>query len=86
MRKLKKIVNGKLVNNPTARFWRETAEFHLKPGVVDDYQTRKSSEARRLSGIQKRYSDGISDWARKWCLPNDLCHKYGKKVMMMTQA
>jgi len=37
MRKLKRIVNGKLVNNPTARFWRETAEFHLKPGVVDDY-------------------------------------------------
>ena len=68
-----------LVDNPTARYWRETGEFHLKPGLLQDYHTRKSSAALRLSGIQKRFSDGISDWARKWALPQDLCHRVGKK-------
>jgi len=72
-------VNGTLVDNPTSRYWRETAEFHLRPGLLQDYHTRKSSAALRLSGIQKRFSDGISDWARKWALPQDLCHRVGKK-------
>jgi hypothetical protein len=67
------------VDNPTSRYWRETAEFHLRPGLLQDYHTRKSSAALRLSGIQKRFSDGISDWARKWALPQDLCHRVGKK-------
>ena len=74
IRKLKVQVNGMLVDNPTSRYWRETGEFHLKPGLLQDYHTRKSSAALRLSGIQKRFSDGISDWARKWELPQDLCH------------
>jgi len=68
-----------LVDNPTSRYWRETGEFHLRPGLLQDYHTRKSSAALRLSGIQKRFSDGISDWARKWALPQDLCHRVGKK-------
>jgi hypothetical protein len=68
-----------LVDNPTSRYWRETGEFHLKPGLLQDYHTRKSSAALHLSGIQKRFSDGISDWARKWALPQDLCHRVGKK-------
>jgi hypothetical protein len=54
------------------------AEFHLEPGEVENYYTRKSSEACRLSGIQQRLSDGISDRARKWGLPSDLCHRSGK--------
>jgi hypothetical protein len=79
IRKLKVLVDGMLVDNPTSRYWRETGEFHLKPGLLQDYHTRKSSAALRLSGIQKRFSDGISDWARKWALPQDLCHRVGKK-------
>jgi hypothetical protein len=79
IRKLKNLVNGKLQPNATADIWRETAEFHLQPGEIENYYGRKSNEARRLSGIQQRYSDGISDWARKWGLPSDLCHKSGYK-------
>ena len=79
IRKLKNLVNGKLQPNATADIWRETAEFHLQPGEIENYYGRKSNEARQLSGIQQRYSDGISDWARKWGLPSDLCHKSGNK-------
>jgi hypothetical protein len=79
IRKLKVLVDGVLVDNPTSRYWRETGEFHLKPGLLQDYHTRKSSAALCLSGIQKRFSNGISDWARKWALPHDLCHRVGKK-------
>jgi hypothetical protein len=80
IRKLKVLVNGMLVDNPTSRYWRETGEFHLKPGLLQDYHTRKSSAALCLSGIQKRFSDGISDWARKWALPQDLCHRLERRV------
>ena len=69
-----------LVDNPTSRYWRETGEFHLRPGLLQDYHTRKSSAALCLSGIQKRFSDGISDWARKWALPQDLCHRLERRV------
>jgi hypothetical protein len=79
IRKLKVLVEGMLVDNPTSRYWRETAEFHLRPGLLQDYHTRKSSAVVRLSGVQKQFSDGISDWARKWALPQDLCHRVGKK-------
>jgi len=79
IRKLKVLVDGMLLDNPTSRHWRETGEFHLKPGLLEDYHTRKSSAAVCLSGIQKQFSDGISDWARKWALPQDLCHRVGKK-------
>jgi hypothetical protein len=51
----------------------------LKPGLLQDYHTREFSAAVRLSGVQKRFSDGISDWARKWALPQDLCCRIGKK-------
>jgi hypothetical protein len=37
---------------------------------------------QRLSGIQGRLSNGVSEWARKWALPDDLMHRYGKKRMM----
>jgi hypothetical protein len=47
--------------------------------MVEDLHIRKSSEGRHLSGIQKRYSNGISDWARQWGLTNVLCHRVGKK-------
>ncbi len=77
IRKLKTLVNVRLEDNPTAAAWRETAELHLEPGELQNYYGRKSNEARRLSGIQQ--SDGISDWARKWGLPSDLCHRSGKK-------
>ena len=53
IRKLKVLVDGILLDNPTSRHWRETGEFHLKPGLLEDYHTRKSSAAVRLSGIQK---------------------------------
>jgi hypothetical protein len=79
IRKLKVLVDGMLLDNSTSRHWRETGEFHLKSGLLEDYHTRKSSAAVRLSGIQKQFSDGISDWARKWALPQDLCHRVGKK-------
>jgi len=79
IRKLKVLVDGMLLDNPTSRHWRETGEFHLKPGLLENYHTRKSSAAVRLSGIQKQFSDGISDWARKWALPQDLCHRVGNK-------
>jgi hypothetical protein len=79
IRKLKVLVDGMLLDNPTSRHWRETGEFHLKPGLLEDYHTRKSSAAVCLSGIQKQFSDGISDWAKKGALPQDLCHKVGKK-------
>jgi hypothetical protein len=61
IRKLKVLVDGMLLDNPISRHWRETGEFHLKPGLLEDYHTRKSSAAVCLSGIQKRFSDGISD-------------------------
>jgi hypothetical protein len=80
IRKLKVLVDGMLLDNPTSRYWRETGEFHLKPGLLQDYHTRKYSAAVCLSGLQKRFSDGISDWARKWALPQDLCHRVGKKT------
>jgi hypothetical protein len=54
IRKLKIILNGRLEDNSTAQVWRETAEFHLKPGEVENYYTRNSSEDCRLSGIQQR--------------------------------
>jgi hypothetical protein len=79
IRKLKVLVDGMLLDNPTSRHWQETREFHLKPGLLEDYHTRKSSAAARLSGVQKRFSNGISDWARKWALPQDLCHRGGEK-------
>jgi hypothetical protein len=63
----------------TSRHWRETGELHLKLGLLEEYHTRKSSTAVSLSGVQKRFSDGISDWAREWALPQDLCHRVGKK-------
>jgi hypothetical protein len=46
IRKLKNLVNGRLEDNATAHVWRETAEFHLKPGELQDYYTRKSIEAQ----------------------------------------
>ena len=79
IRKLKNLVNGRLEDNATAHVWREIAEFHLQPGELQDYCTRKSIEAQRLSGIQGRLSNGVSEWAKKWALPNDLMHRYGKK-------
>jgi hypothetical protein len=79
IRKLKVLVDGMLLDNPTSRHWRETGEFHLKPGLLEDYHTRKSSAAVQLSGVQKRFSNGISGWARKWALPQDLCHRVGNK-------
>jgi hypothetical protein len=45
IRKLKVLVDGMLLDNPTSRHWRETGEFHLKPGLLEDYHTRKSSAA-----------------------------------------
>jgi hypothetical protein len=42
IRKLKNLVNGRLEDNATAHVWRETAEFHLQPGELQDYYTRKS--------------------------------------------
>jgi hypothetical protein len=51
----------------------------MKPGELQDYCTRKSMEAQRLSGIQGRLSNGVSEWAKKWALPDDLMHRYGKK-------
>jgi hypothetical protein len=66
IRKLKTLVNGKLQPNLTSAVWRETAEFHLQPGELQDYYTRKSSEVQCLSGIQGRLSNGVSEWARKW--------------------
>jgi hypothetical protein len=80
IRKLKVLVDGMLLDNPTSRYWRETGEFHLKPRLLEDYHTRKSSAAVHLSGVQKRFSDGISDWARKWASPQDLCHRVGEKT------
>jgi HD-like signal output (HDOD) protein len=60
-----------------AAVWSETAEFHLEPGEVEHYYTRKSSEALRL---YQGYNRVVGyDWARKWGLPNDLCHMYEKK-------
>jgi hypothetical protein len=47
IRKLKIILNGRLEDN-------STAEFHLRPGEVENYYTRNSSEDCRLSGIQQR--------------------------------
>ncbi len=79
IRKLKIVVNGRLEDSPTAAVWRETAEFHLQPGELQNYYGRKLTEARRLSGIQQIFCDGISDWARKRGLPSDLCHRSGKK-------
>jgi hypothetical protein len=32
--------------------------------------------------MHKRLCDGVSDWARKWALPDNLMHKYGKKRTM----
>jgi hypothetical protein len=61
IRKLKTVVNGRLEDNPTAAVWRETAEFHLQPRELQNCYGRKSPETHRLS----RFSDGISDWARK---------------------
>ncbi len=57
LRKFKALVNGRLDDNATAAVWRETAEFHLQPGEIQNYHGRKSSEAQRLSGIQERLSD-----------------------------
>ncbi len=57
----------------------EPASLDIALVLIQDYHTRKSSAALHLSGIQKRFSDGISDWARKWALPQDLCHRVGKK-------
>ena len=58
----------------------------MKPGLLEDYYTRKSSTAVCLSGVQKQFSDGISDWARKWALPRDLCHRVGKKNVESEQS
>jgi hypothetical protein len=44
IRKLKILVNGRLQQNATSAVWRETAEFRLQPGEMQDYFTRKSSE------------------------------------------
>jgi hypothetical protein len=55
------------------------AEFHLEDGKTKDYYNRKSSKAQRLSGVHKRLIDGVSDWTRKWALPDDLMHRYEKK-------
>jgi HD superfamily phosphohydrolase len=79
-------VNGRLADNPSSKYWRETGEFHLKQGFLEDYHTRKSSAAVRLSSVQKWFSDGISDWARKWTLPQDLCHRVGKKTAESHQS
>ncbi len=79
IRKLKTVVNGRLEDSPTAAVWRETAELHLQPGELQNYYGKKLTEAHRLSGIQQIFSDGISDWARKWGLPSDLGHMSGKK-------
>jgi hypothetical protein len=77
--KIRKIV---MDDNPISEVWREVAEFHLKDGETEDYYTWKSSKAQKLKGIHKRLSDGVSDWARKWALPDDLMHRYGKKRTM----
>jgi hypothetical protein len=53
IRKLKTMVNGRLADNPSSKYWRETGEFHLKQGFLEDYHTRKSSAAVRLSSVQK---------------------------------
>ncbi len=76
IRKLKNLVNGRLEDNAIAHVWRELAEFHLQPGELQDYYTRKSIEVQRLSGIQRRLSNGVSEWARKWALPDD-CENTG---------
>jgi hypothetical protein len=52
IRKLKVMVDGRLVDNPSSKFWRETAQFYLKPGLLEDYYTMKSSAAVHLSGVQ----------------------------------
>jgi hypothetical protein len=76
------MVNGRLVDNPSSKFWRETGEVHLKQGLLENCHTRKSSAAVCLSGVQKQFSDGISDWARKWELPQDLCHH--QQILQLT--
>jgi hypothetical protein len=76
-------VNGRLEDNPTAAVWRETSEFHLEPGELQSYYGRKLNEAHRLSGIQQRFSDGISDWARIGGLPSDLCHRLVKRALKL---
>ncbi len=53
IQKCKTLVNGRLEDNLTSEVWREVAEFHLEEGKAEDYYTRKSSKAERLSGIQK---------------------------------
>jgi hypothetical protein len=60
IRKLKVLVDGMLLDNPTSRHWRETGEFHLKLGLLEDYHTRKSK-------IQDSNSDGTnrSKWTKK---------------------
>jgi hypothetical protein len=82
IQKCKTLVNGRLEDKPTSEVWREVAEFHLEDGEAEDYYTRKSSKAQRLSGMHKRLCDGVSDWARKWALPDNLMHRYGKKRTM----
>jgi len=76
IQKVKTVVNGRLEDNPTAKLWREVAEFHLEEGEAHDFGTRKSKEAQRLSGIMSRLSDGISNCARKLGLPQDLTHSH----------
>jgi len=86
------MVNGRLVDNPSSKFWRETGEVHLKQGLLENCHTRKSSAAVCLSGVQKQFSDGISDWARKWELPQDYSvsddcdHDYKKSSPIMMPA
>jgi hypothetical protein len=54
------LVNGRLEGNPTSEVWREVAEFHLEDGEAEDYYTRRSSKAQRLSGIQRHLVMGLA--------------------------
>jgi hypothetical protein len=73
IQKCKNLVNCRLEkDNPAAKVWREVAEFHLEAGEAEDYYTKKYAAALQLSAKHQRLSDGISDMARRWGLPNYL--------------
>jgi hypothetical protein len=79
IRRVKKYVNGELVDCMGEEDWNKVGSYQLAPGQVKDYRKRKSLEAQRLQCIQDGLDLQFQQVAKEYGMPQLVTYNSRKK-------